>query len=276
MSLTVANWNAMNGLDSPDRLRTCIAAVTALDAQVTVLPEAFAEDRMAHLPLALDRIQALGYRAVMAPYEDADDRKDRHGMAVLIKGALADITVERFGDRNSIVGKIYDALSSQFVSFVALHLDDRTEVARLKQVDDAIGWLRQSDGAKLAIGDLNSLHFANPRARLLRLLRPLPRLLPDGQPIFGQKTPTLGRIGSLGRRATGMATGAVLETFEAAGFTDADPKQTPTYTFGNRPLLQLDHILTSNCKATAFTRSPKPKGFDHFPIRAKIISLPNR
>lgn len=276
MPLTVANWNAMNGLDSRASLRRSLAVITTLNAQLTVLPEAFAEDRSTDLRLALDLIHALGYRALTVPYEDADNRQDRHGMAVLVKDAAADITVERFGDRNAIVGTIDDAASEQAVTFVALHLDDRSEQSRLKQTDAVISWLQQFDGPKLAVGDFNGLHRADPKARILRTLKPLPYLFPDGQPIFGQKTPRLGRIGSLGRRVTDMATGDVLSELSRIGFADADPTRTPTFSFGNRPLLQLDHILTSNCNVESFARFLKPAGFDHFPIRATIVPETNR
>ena len=65
----------------------------------------------------------------------------------------------------------------------------------------------------------------------------------------------------------------LMEQLSNAGFADADPTHTPTYTFVNRPLLQLDHIMVADADAIAFERLMRPVGYDHFPIRATIRSI---
>lgn len=114
-------------------------------------------------------------------------------------------------------------------------------------------------------GDINSMHRDDWRAKVLRRIAPIAKMLPTAEP--GEKQSKMARIGSLATRLTMMAEGGPIEMLEQAGYEDADPQWQAT-----RGFVQLDHILVPLWMEVVNFTIQSMKGLsDHHTIIAEIV-----
>lgn len=280
MSVKVATWNVRNGLGDHAEYKYAIENIKSLDADVVVLPEAYAEDdeysdTMEESKFLLEQI---GYTVLAARYKDADGRLDTHGLIVASRLEIESSAKVRMLPRIGYRIKVEDPGTKTPLMIYGAHFDDRKESTRLGQahrIIEAHNGKRYMDDQSgeaspmVLAGDLNSVYPKSPLALALRASRVVTTFLPKVNP--GENAPNLRRlrrVASLGYRAGGMAAGHTISYLtKEAGLIDADPNRTPTKGF-----MQLDHILhTPNLGSGAFKVHGRATS-DHHPISTKIYT----
>lgn len=228
--LEIVSWNLRDQINDPALQRS----VLDVAPDIAVFPEARSEDTALE-QATWQRFENAGYTVYDHAYQDDDGRKDRHALVVAVKPELVRVANSvRLVSRSAIRLTLHGG-----VDFMGVHLDDRHEGRRLGQAAMAIRYLGES---AMVAGDFNAMYPDVGQARLLRTVRPFAKLLPAKDPVPGEKTPKLQRLGSLSQRLTDMASGTTMELFRHADFRDADPTHSPTMKKG--PIAaQLDHIL---------------------------------
>lgn len=229
-SLDIIAWNLRDGINNPN----IQDVILACQADVAIFPEARAEDESLAAETTINFHNA-GYEIFDKNYNDDDGRRDRHGLVLIAKPELVhEAHTVRLAGRNAIHLTLV-----QGTHLMGVHLDDRGELRRRDQADIAIRTL--GDTAVIA-GDFNAMHGSDGIARLLRRVGPFADKLPARDPVRGEKTPKIQRLGSLAQRLVSMAIGTTLSDFESAGFRDASEDHMPTMRKGPMAV-QLDHIL---------------------------------
>jgi len=278
MALKILSQNALDGFSDAATAEEFITLVDRVRPDVAIFPEAYEVADSAGVDAACARLAALGYDVSCGSYDDTDGRKDLHGLICLVRKDLTDparsCRLTRLGSRNAAEGWLKDPATGRTVHFYGVHLNDRSEALRQKELDDLLGKV-VADEPTVVMGDLNSLHHEDARGRqiwIARLFATLVRLKlwPISEPVNARRPKKgLGRIGSLSQRLTEMASGKTLQRLEAAGFTDADAQHRLTFP-AKAPFAQLDHIMVSR-EITAKTCSVLPRGSsDHLGILAEI------
>jgi len=268
--LKIASWNVEGRLsDTGDVGRGTpahiIDSITKLDADILLLAEAHSADSLDDLP-ASKQLRDLGYELRNVPYDDDLATRENVYNKQLSLVFASRLPVDRFeivklGDlRNSLVAVVNG------VRFIGIHLDDRREETRIRQMHDLVKVIKKSDMPTVIMGDFNAMHGEDIwPARFLRL-KPV-RLL-------SKLTFT-----TIAGRAIEMARGEAIKYLEDnTNLTDADPKHRPTTTPKVREtpwlpsvrLIQIDHIFISpEILISNFTISPD-YGADHRAISAEI------
>lgn len=189
MAFEVAVWNSKDSWGDQERYEKALEHVKRIDADVVVLPEAYAEDADSEaIVRSKAALESEGYEVFPTPYGDTDGRRDRHFLMMLsrLKGNFA---VLDLGTRQAIKLQMSDESSEKSVSLYGVHLDDRRESTRLKQTRAVVAdHLRANadniwtEKAIVVMGDLNALHRDAPDAGLLRSSRYITRWLPSVEP----------------------------------------------------------------------------------------------
>lgn len=213
-----------------------------------------------------------GYKTLDVPYDDEDDRPDKHRLLVAVqRERLVGLEPIRLADNTGVGRTAVRASLIGDIDVIAGHLDDRSEKTRRLQVRDMLGAVAVERTTVFA-GDMNAMHRWNTVATFARgtkLVLGLPsRLLPVGTP--GTEQSLLARANSLYRRVTEMADGGTLREMEAKGYRDADTCHFPTKGF-----TQLDHIMVpDNVCVTDFDRRDTYGLSDHLGIVAVLDVYP--
>lgn len=267
MALEVMSWNIRDGLSNEAMADTVIAHIETAMPDVLVLAEAYRENKQPTMGEKLHILGDLGYCAIAAPYADDDGRADRHYLV----GCARDELVESaealsLGTRNALYLQVVDPASDKLIDTFLTHLDDRRESRRLAQAQHLLAAIDPEAPAIIA-GDMNAMHSDDPRARLLRMARPLAKRLPTIEPRPDYKYPKLKRMGSLASRLTDMATGTTLAAFEAAGFADANTQHLPT-----RGPVTIDYIMARDLLVNndSFVVHDQTEVSDHRAISAVV------
>ena len=275
MILKIASWNVEVRLSNTDtkrrnNLSLIIKTIKDIDADILVLPEAHSESSLDYLK-PRQQLLDMGYKIYNVPYRDdapsrADSIAQQTSMMLLSKLPVKQFDIVRLGDfRNALVATL-EIESDQLFKVIGLHLDDRSEATRLKQVADLINIVNQSKLPTIVMGDFNAMHGEDLwpskflRSRLAKLLAHV--VLP-----------------SISLKATEMARGEALRLLETnTGLIDADAQHRPTTTpkmiglewLPSIRLIQIDHIFVSKgIKVNKFSVA-SDGGSDH---RAIITSL---
>lgn len=274
MSLKIASWNIEGRLtnndvsvrSTPDKI---VDAIKNLDADIIILPEAHNNLDFKDLDM-YERIKSLGYQINGTPYNDSTPIRTGAFYTHLSIVLLSRLPVERFqvirlaNQRNLILATVIK--SNKKLRVVGLHLDDRNEDFRIKQMEDLIPIINSENIPTVILGDFNAMHGEDLwPAKFLRspIIRFLSNLI----------------LKKLSSRATEMAIGTTLNLLETkTSLIDADPKHQPTTTprirgYNYLPsirLMQIDHIFISpDIKVSNFQIS-KDNGADHRAISATI------
>jgi endonuclease/exonuclease/phosphatase family metal-dependent hydrolase len=183
---------------------------------------------------------------------------------------MQNITTIRYGGiRNMLYGDIQDPASGQSIRVFGIHLDDRRESLRLKQVKALCREVARSPLPVLLAGDFNAMHSTQWSARLLR------------SPVVSVPTSLLPNtlLRSLLERVADMARGTVLLQLESvSGLHEVDSAHRATTTlklrgfdaFPSIRLIAIDHIYIGDAiESTNFSIS-RDGGSDH---RALSVTL---
>jgi len=276
MKIKIASWN-VEGRLSNTRSKSrgsslqIIKNIIAINADIFVLLEAHTEASLNTLK-SCRQLTEMGYDLYNVPYEDdAPSRSDTYAsqlsMMLLSRHQIKQFNIIRLGNlRNAFAATVELDSSKPFV-VIGVHLDDRSEAMRLKQISDVSKVVNESKLPTIVMGDFNATHGEDLwpskilRTKLAKLLAHI--ILP-----------------SISLRAIEMACGETLNKLETnTNLVDADTSHRPTTTPKMRnlewlpsiPLIQIDHIFVpKNVKVESFNTS-KDGGADH---RAIIANLP--
>lgn len=254
MALRVATWNVEGRLEgrpgegrgSPAHI---LSGVQRLNADLLVLPEAYSHTID---PIVERRLRQWGYDWQDIAYNDHASKARGPYLRVVTRLPLANIHTVRFGNIRSLLClRVVDPASQCQVRIIAVHLDDRSEKRRLRQVEELITHVACEPLRTIVLGDFNAV-WPEGYARLLgsKPVRAMIRHLPTR------------RLRSVCGRFSDMALGTTLTTLaERAELREADRLHVPTATpktrytarFPSIRLAQLDHILlTPGLVATDF------------------------
>lgn len=275
MTLKVASWNiegrlsnlAVNQRGTPEHI---LRSIEALGADILFLAEAFGPEMLEER--TKQRIVELGYDTYIVPYEEGGDVRvysavDAPSMILLSKVPFVQHETVRLADlRNAIVARIKDPETSEELQVIGVHLDDRSEELRLRQVPELVQCINESTLPTIVMGDFNAMHGEDLTAKLLRTFP---------MQIAARHTSPESVI----RRVVGMAKGDTLrELIGGTGLREADPLHHPATTLKMRGqewlpsirLIQIDHILVSKDVQFADFHVAPDGGSDHRAISAMI------
>lgn len=277
--MKIASWNTEGRLTrfaeegrrgSPEQI---IEEIERLDSDVLFLPEAFDQARPMEHQIR-ERLEKLKYTMLDATYADSGSREyaatvDPH-MLFLSRLEVSSFEQLRLGDiRNMLVADIVDPATGRQVRVFGVHLDDRTEEGRLKQLEDLLPLINDSPSPTVVMGDFNAMYGDSLSAHILRSRMALEVI--DHSPV--------PRIKDMLQRLSQMAIGDTMRRItEETNLVGADPKHRLTMTPKTRgqewmpsiPLVQIDHILASPDIVASNFVVARDGGSDHRAISATI------
>lgn len=242
------------------------------------LPEAFDAARPIE-PEIRERLEKIGYKLLEIAYGDRDDRlhspypatKDPHMML------LSRLKVERFeelsrvgGARNMLTADVVDPDTNRLVCIFGIHLDDRTEEKRLRQVDVLVPLIREATPIPvIAMGDFNAMRGDSLPAFIFgnRVSRAMSEYIPSK------------RIKDVAQRVSEMAIGDTIRMFEeGTGLVNADPRGRLTTTPKMRgmefmpsiPMVKIDNLYVGREFTVRNERVEGDGGSDHRLISAEL------
>lgn len=275
--MKIVSWNiegrltqfTKSGRGSPEGI---LKNIEELNGDIVFLPEA--SDNDAIDLRVIEKLQRLGYSIATVPYEGREDRKWAAGnapnMKLLSKVLPHNFQQIRLGDlRNALVADIALPGSGTVIRFFGIHLDDRNEELRLRQLNDLLPLILGSPFPVIVAGDFNAMHGGSRHARIFRskAVRLVAKCWPHPRTKDGW------------RRIVEMAEGQVMRTLmDRTGLKEADPLFSPTETPKMRHqewmpsvrLAQIDHILVSPEIKVADFAVARDGGADHRAISATI------
>lgn len=274
MAVKIAAWNIegrLNGYAKRGRgtTRHILQNIAALDADVLVLPEFYVDEIESG---ARAKLKALGYEIFETPYKDVGRDYKKWGpsaIGILSRLPIKNVRFIRPGNvRNLIVCEVADQKTGKWLRVIATHLDDRSESQRLKQVNELVEIINETNMPTVMLGDFNAMWHAG-RGRLLasRSARFAARQLPHEE------------LRGVAVRATDMATGKVLSILTTqTNLRDADTRHRPTTTPKLRDalflpsirLIQIDHMLVSPEITVSGFKIGRDGGSDHRSISARL------
>lgn len=251
MIIKLYSQNALDGFSRPDTAGEYVGIMRHINPDAAVLTEAYQAGTEAALQKPIKQIESLGYYVFHGPYDEQDDRRDRHGLLLAIRKQLVaekKPCLTRIGKHN-IIESWLQYKKNQPIHLLGMHLDDRNESRRQTELDDLLELIDINNIPTILTGDMNSAHRADAKGKpftkarwihLLVVLKLWPKTDPTGQPMPNNAS----RKGSVFYRLHEMASGKTIKRMVDAGFTDADSKHRPTYS-ADSPYAQLDHTLVS-------------------------------
>ena len=281
MAIKVAAWNIEGRLSrfaekgrrgSPEQI---VEAIDRLKSDIIVFPEAF--DGVNPIePGVQQQLDSLGYTCIAVAYDERGDRQyqavaEPH-MLLLTKLEIAQFEKRRLGDiRTIIVANVVEPETQQVIQVFGVHLDDRSEANRLKQVGDLVKQVADSPFPVVVMGDFNAMHAYDSRAKLLR--SGVARLAIDRIPHAGTK--------DILQRLSGMAIGDTMRRLEqSTSLRDSDLKRRATTTPKMRGqewmpsirMVQIDHIMVSPELVVKGFEVGADAGSDHRSVTAFITT----
>lgn len=229
--MKIVSWNlegrlsdlASNERGTPEKI---VAALKELDADVLVHPEAFGADK----PVSAETesaLRVLGYSWQSVDYDDLIERGEKAAVPRPHMMILSRLPIKRFETirpgnlRNMLVVWVEDPATGREVRVIGVHLEDREEQLRLKQVGPLVEYISSSDMPTVMAGDFNAMPPDAFRSRLIHsgLFRDPARLMPHAHMRY-----TMGRLSE-------MATGTTIATIlRETNLVNTDPKLQPTTT----------------------------------------------
>ncbi len=279
MAIKVVSWNiegrltrfAKKGRGSPEHI---VETIRALDGDVVFLAEASDDDVIDSK--INERLDRLGYDIHTVRYDD-DSNEDRKwaaeevpNMKLLTRIPAANFRQIRLGDiRNALVVEVINPTTGQLLRIFGVHLDDKNEANRLRQVKDLVMHVKESSAPTIVMGDYNAMHATDFRAQYLR----------SSLIILAIKYWPHARTRDIFERLSGMAIGEALETLQnSSGLKDVDVLRRATTTPKLRfqewmpsiRLVQIDHMFVSHGMTVTGFSVGTDGGSDHRPISATI------
>lgn len=286
--MKVASWNIEGRLSrfsragkrgSPEQI---LANIERLDSDIVFLPEAFDGARPIEPEIMRRLEKELGYAAFTVQYGDSGSREfaavvDPH-MMFLSRLKIEHTEERRLGAiRNSLVIDVFDTASSQIVRLCGVHLDDRQEGNRLRQVEDLIPIVLDSPYPLVLMGDFNAMYADSWPARVLR--NPMTRA--SISMLSRMQAQQIRYMSDIAIRLSGMASGKTLRRIEnETNLVPASAKRHFTTTPKMRGqewmpsvcLAQIDHMFVSPGLETAGFRVAPDGGSDHRAISTTLTA----
>ena len=277
--MKIATWNVEGRLSrfaqesmrgSPEQI---IREIERLDADVLFLPEAFDKSRPVEDHI-LSMIDELEYAKFEASYDDIGDRQyaatiNPH-MMLLSRVPLQSSKIVRLGgSRNAVLAQVDEPQTGKSLRIICVHLDDRSETNRIKQVNDLVPLIKSSDVPTIVMGDFNAMHKESLSARVLRtsLVKRTVQHWPHA------------RSKDIMHRLLEMATGDTMSRILGqTKLIDIDSKMRPTTTPKMRGqewmpsvrMVQIDHMFVSPDVKAAHFEIGRDGGSDHRAISGAL------
>lgn len=271
--LIVSSHNLADALSDAEKIPVFLDSVDQQRPDILVLPEAYGEDKITYLANVEKALEREHYSFLHVLNNDADDRKDRHGTAVIYRSTHDVLKAEavRLATRNALQLHMRDPETGRVVNVIGAHLDDRHEANRLVQAKAAIEGINPNLPSVFA-GDCNSMNKRDwKRFAPLLFGKFIAPHLPVKEP--GEKASKLERVGSLTQRLGEMATGDTVELFLDAGMREAGHYERTMMARGI-PLFNLDHMFVTQMDVD-FAGPDKVGGLsDHCRISADLSVYP--
>jgi endonuclease/exonuclease/phosphatase family metal-dependent hydrolase len=262
--LKIGAWNLNEGLAQPGRSELLTESVLRQDNDVMVLGDAYWRDNPLHdtseelVESALERFTENGYANVRTEYDEGHPWGGR-GLMALTRLDVISRSV-RLGGRNALELDVFSDGDSSF-RLIGAHFDDASETRRIGQAVDAADYLDGTTGPAALIGDLNALHGADGRSRLLAR---------STVGSLAERLPSERARGILGRLHE-MGWGSTFRILESRGLEDVDPEHRPTFP-SFAPLFHLDRCFVNGAVTVRdFEVASSHAGFsDHLPISVSV------
>ncbi len=270
--LAVATWNAEGMFVVGTRTRRgspddAIAVVKELDADIITIPEFGRYQQL--MPEHRQALTKLGYSCTEIPYEQ-EDLAPEVSLVVLSRLAIRSSKVHRLGGmRNYLELRCLDKGSAE-LRIIAVHLDDRSEQLRLKQIVDVEHIVMTvSVVPTLVMGDLNAMDKSSNFARVARsrIAKTIIRLIPHHQ------------LKGMALRVNEMAIGTTIQHFlNATNLHNLDPgikrtisaKQYGVEWAPKMKLAKIDWIFGTDHFNVEDYQVWRDVGSDHRPVRATL------
>lgn len=281
MSLKIASWNiegrlsayATRGRGTPDKI---IDEIERLDADVVILPEAY--DKSIGVSDVIEkRIEDLRYEHIYdVEYQQAGPPRmhlavDEPYLRVMSRLAFDKTEIIRPGNlRNMADVTVTDPDTGKKLRIIGVHLDARSEAARLRQGDGLIELANRSTHEMVMQGDWNDMYSDSKLARFMRsyTFRLIAQSFPNDI------------LSDFLLRSSDMAFGRVLENLvEQTTLRDVDPKHQPTSTPRVRGyewlpsirIMGIDHGFKSQgVTSRDFKVGNRDSGSDHRPVSVTV------
>lgn len=276
MNIKIASWNVEGRLSkttslsrgTPDHI---IKTIRLINADIMILPDAHNEEFIEKLKSKQSLID-MGYSIFNAPYDDdaaarPDTNSDYMSLVLLTRLPVSEFKIIKLGNfRNAIDATFTIEEGRQFRIF-GVHLDDRSEDMRVKQINDLINITNKTTIPVVVMGDFNAMHgedFWPARILCSKFIKILAKHVWPS--VFG--------------RAVEMARGEALKSLETkTDLIDIDQLHRPTTTpkmrghewMPNIRLIQIDHIFTSKSINCNNYNIATDGGSDHRAISVEII-----
>jgi len=274
--MKIASWNVearLSGWMKKGRgtAKQLLEEIEQLNADVLVLPEAYINTVAPFVPT---KIQALGYKILEVEYNDygREDEKYMRGsmrLWVLSRFPVESVESHRWGDvRNLLSCVVREPSSGKRLRIIAMHLDDRSEAARQKQIAEIIPYVNSSSIPTVMLGDFNAM-WRRGRARILHsgIIRFIASIVPGKE------------LRQVATHLTDMASGSILSDITAkTNLQITDKNFQPTITPKRRGMLfmpsvrlaQIDHMLVSPVIKVDSFKVDRDGGSDHRSITATL------
>lgn len=278
MAIKVATWNAegrlgpiaSSGRGSPEHI---VQEILRINADILFVADAFNQPVDHRIDVALERT---GYRWFDIQYDDEDARADHQPSSrFLTKLDVIDHAATRYGDVRSLQRLLVrDDRTGELIRFIGVHLDDRSDSLRQRQVDAMFLDIDQCDIPVVLLGDFNAAHSDQLTARVLnkRIVQAVLRVIPSSL------------VRSLGRRLGEMCSGIIMQLFiERSDLVEVDQRRRSTMTLKTLgllflpsiPVIQLDHIFISTRLGHSGVVIEKDGGSDHRAISTMLTITKN-
>lgn len=276
MAIRLAAWNvegrlgpvASRGRGTPSQIAD---RILQLDADIIFLPEAYGTNIS---PGVNQRFADAGYSFFDVSYKDENKSHvaaiDNPHCRFLSRLPVINQSMQRFGEVRSLQSiDVIDPKSKQPIAIVGIHLDDRTEDRRLRQVHDVVSYCKNIEMPFVLMGDFNALYGTTKTAKFLR--SPLVKVAGYGMARSFVKTIVV--------RVADMARGDALDhlyenlpvhTANIARQATATPKMRNMEWAPSIRLLEIDHILASQSVQFNNFRIGKDGGADHRDLTVTI------
>lgn len=265
---TALAWNVKSGFSNQETAGHIADFVQELSPDIAIFSEATT-------PSGYGSISALrlqSYWKCLVPYDDRDLRLDTHDLGMIVSKDMFQppVPFRAFGRTF-----LHTVTLDGELGFIGMHGSDRDQFSRnghdskrVEEVKAALLHTASLGTQKLLFGgDFNAMAPGTMRARILRGLAPITRLLPMKNP--GEEQTKMERFGSLTNRLSYMALGGSITYLMNQGFVNADAQARGTIHLG--PIhADLDHFFGRGVEMSDFTIHPHQDLTDHDAISLTV------
>ncbi len=176
--LRIASWNiegrlsrySGKGRGTPEQI---VHGISQLDADIVLLPEAY--DTGLSIDSGIEaNLRDMKYTVYDSAYEEGGPKRRNPAVSsphlrLLSRLPIESIQTVRLGElRNAMIIIAHDPDTHIQLRIIGIHLDDRSEAFRVKQLDDLVPIINGSSVPTIMLGDYNAMHGSTKRAHFIR------------------------------------------------------------------------------------------------------------